>query len=432
MGDMSVLIVSVLINIAIFIGIPLVLLGLVIGCTIVGRSSEKVSGKLGCWLGTVLFSGLPVFLIVNFTPPSKYWIPGGIYGLLELLLLLIIFRRMRKPAVWISYLVIVCVFAAGVGVYSHYQSYVESLATVSEPSNLLWQYDPANENNTLVLLDEPAALTLAEDLPILDGATALYPVYAAFANAVYPKNAVAPPADPEDPWGFSKDSEVLLCSKTTQAYKKLVDGKADIIFVAGPSDEQLQYAADKGEEMVFTPIGRECFVFFVNAQNPVNGLTVEQLRGIYSGQIKNWKELGADIGKIRPFQRDEGSGSQSALVRFMGDTPLMEPETENRVDGMGGIIERTADYRNFSTAIGYSFRFYATEMVQNGEIKLLEINGVAPTKENILNDTYPISDSFYALTLASNDNPNVPVLIDWILSGQGQELIDKTGYVALK
>ena len=135
---------------------------------------------------------------------------------------------------------------------------------------------------------------------------------------------------------------------------------------------------------------------------------------------------------MRPFQRDEGSGSQSALVRFMGDTPLMEPEKENVIAGMGGIIEKTADYRNYPTAIGYSFRFYSTEMVQNGEIKLLELNGIAPTKENILNGTYPVASVFFAVHLASNDNPNIQPLLDWILSEQGQTLVDRTGYVALQ
>jgi len=184
--------------------------------------------------------------------------------------------------------------------------------------------------------------------------------------------------------------------------------------------------------MIFTPIGREAFVFFVNAQNPVNSLTMDQIRSIYSGETKNWKELGADLGKIRPFQRDEGSGSQSALVRFMGETPLMEPEKENVIAGMGGIIEKTADYRNYPAAIGYSFRFYSTEMVRNGEIKLLEINGIAPTKENILNDSYPIASEFYAVHLASNDNPSIQPMLDWILSAQGQSLIDQTGYVSLE
>ena len=71
-------------------------------------------------------------------------------------------------------------------------------------------------------------------------------------------------------------------------------------------------------------------------------------------------------------------------------------------------------------------------MVRNSQIKLLEINGVAPTKENIINSSYPLSSEFFAVHLASNTNPNIQPLLEWILSEQGQSLIDRTGYVSLQ
>lgn len=423
----------------IIIIILLALIAGIVGCVIGGYHSSKSGTKATLWSFTLLFSApflLFALLMISLSsskPTAEALIASSVYILFEALLLLIVFRWIRRRIVWVSLLTAFCCLGIGSGVFYHNWAYERSLAVVSESSNLLWQYDPSNPNNALAVLEEPSSLTLTEDLPVLDGATALYPVYAAFANAVYPQEVLSPPIEGEDAWAYLEDpqSEVLLCSKTTEAYRCLVDGEADIIFVAGPSDAQLQYAADKDEEMVFTPIGRECFVFFVNANNPVSDLSVDQIREIYSGEITHWKEFGANLGKIRAFQRDEGSGSQSALVRFMGDSPLMEPQKENVVQGMGGIIEKTADYRNFPNAIGYSFRFYATEMVRNGEIKLLEINGIAPTKANILDDSYPVCDSFYAVTLASNKNPNVSSFIEWILSEQGQHLIDKTGYAAL-
>ena len=70
-------------------------------------------------------------------------------------------------------------------------------------------------------------------------------------------------------------------------------------------------------------------------------------------------------------------------------------------------------------------------MVKNDQIKLLEVNGVAPTKENIRNDSYPISSEFYIVT-AGSTNPNVEKLIDWVLSEQGQQLVEKVGYVPLE
>ena len=144
-----------------------------------------------------------------------------------------------------------------------------------------------------------------------------------------------------------------------------------------------------------------------------------------------WSELGADhLGEIRAFQRDEGSGSQSALERLMTGKNLIQPPTENRISGMGGIIKQTADYKNFKNTIGFSFRFYSTEMVQNNQIKLLQIDNVFPNTDNIENGSYPISSDFYAVT-RSDANANTLRLLEWILGSQGQEIVAKTGYTPL-
>ena len=182
---------------------------------------------------------------------------------------------------------------------------------------------------------------------------------------------------------------------------------------------------------MYTPIGNEAFVFFVNSKNPIEDITLEQVQKIYSGEIKDWSELGVNgLGEIRAFQREEGSGSQSTLIKLMAGKSLAEPQKEDVVDGMGGIISRTADYKNYKNAIGYSFRFYSTEMVKNNQIKLLKINGIEPSLENIENGTYPIAGNFYAVT-RSNPSENTLKLLEWIQSEEGQKLIEKTGYTPL-
>ena len=105
---------------------------------------------------------------------------------------------------------------------------------------------------------------------------------------------------------------------------------------------------------------------------------------------------------------------------------------------MDGIIRQVANYRNYSNALGFSFRFYATEMVTDNQIRLLALNGVEPTKETIRDGTYPISSEFYAVTASPIGQPapeeydaELSAFLDWILSEQGQKIIEKTGYVAL-
>jgi phosphate transport system substrate-binding protein len=134
------------------------------------------------------------------------------------------------------------------------------------------------------------------------------------------------------------------------------------------------------------------------------------------------------LGHILAYQRNKGSGSQTALERFvMKDTPLMPAQKETQVGGMGGMVEIVSAYKNHRNAIGFSFRFYSTALMKNFNVKLLSINGIAPTIENIENGTYPLASSFYAVT-RSDANENTRALLEWIVSPQGQKLVEKTGY----
>lgn len=282
----------------------------------------------------------------------------------------------------------------------------------------IYQYEPFTDKNKLVQLDKKPTLMLEEPLPKMDGATALYPLYAAITEHIYPKKEYNP-----------YKSEVMV-NQTHEAYTNLIFGNTDMIFAAGPSDAQINQAKQRGIKLHLTPIGKEAFVFFVNSKNNVNRLSLDQIKGIYAGEITNWSEVGGKDAAIRAFQRPQDSGSQTALQRLMGDTPLMEAPSEDIATGMGGIINEVSQYKNYKNAIGYTFRYYSTEMVGNDEIKLLAIDGIAPTEENIRNGTYPITSEFYAIT-AGTDNPNTQKLLDWILSPQGQALIEKVGYVPI-
>ena len=295
--------------------------------------------------------------------------------------------------------------------------YIKSIEIVNEQSVDLSLYEPFRENTLAVSLNEPSTLNLTDNLPKLDGATALYPLYSAFVKATYPA-------------ATEKIDGIVACTNTGGAYDQLLNGKADIIFVAGPSKNQIQWMKDSHIEMKFTPIGSEAFVFFVNAKNPVSDLSTTDIQKIYAGEVTNWKDVGGRNTSIRAFQRPEDSGSQTALLQIMGDVPLMAPPAKDVMGGMGDIINQVSSYQNFGNSIGYSFLFYATEMVKDNKIKLLSINGIAPARENIANKTYPYSGEFFAVT-AGTKNPNTDKLITWIVSKQGQYLVDKTGYTPL-
>ena len=316
-------------------------------------------------------------------------------------------------------------------VYMAWGAYTESIPTVDDRAILLHEYDPFVPESRVVSLEEESTLQFGPATAgrlRLDGATALYPVYSAFVQAVFPDG------HPGSPY-----ADIAACSNTVYAYENLINQDVDMIFAAAPSQAQLDAAERAGMELHLTPIGREAFVFFVNSKNPVTNLTVEEIQGIYTGKITNWKEVGGKNQVIRAFQRAENSGSQSALQRLMQGLPLIEPEKEDRISAMDGIIRQVASYRNYPNALGFSFRFYATEMVTDDEIRLLALDGVEPTRESIRDGSYPISSEFYAVTAApvgqaarEENDLRLSAFLEWILSEQGQAIVEETGYVALK
>ena len=295
-------------------------------------------------------------------------------------------------------------------------------------------YDPRIPGSIVARLSAPATFTLkgVDKLPILDGAQAAFPVYAAFANACY---SDLPPLSQKEinRYDHSPPNDgALTFTNTIHGFWRLVEGKADIFFGAHPSDGQVKMARKQGKELTLTPIGKEAFVFFVNETNPVNALSSAQIRRIYSGAIDDWKEVGGNKNPIMAFQRPENSGSQTIMLRFMGETPLSPPLMDRYSSGMGGVLEEVSEYRNAPSAIGYSFRFFLTGMGKQPRIKMLAVDGVPPTPENIASGKYPIVVNLYAITVKGNPNPNVMPFVKWMTGEQGQELIEKTGYARLR
>ena len=280
------------------------------------------------------------------------------------------------------------------------------------------QYLPFEEGSDLPEID--ASLTLTGDLPVLDGAAALVPVYAAVIDSVYPQGCVTYEGgsfSSDNYYGenFAPDS-VMQYNNTVRGYQAIVDGSTDILFCASPSQEQLDYALSMGVELKFVPIGLEGFVFFVNSQNPIENLSSSDIRKIYSCEYTNWSEVGGANRVINPVTRLKGSGSQTVFEAFMGDTEI---GVKSPLAIAGG-------------SIGFSFRYYMDGIVGNEGVKMISVDGVYPSSENIKNRSYPIITEFYAIYRSDNENENIPLLIDWLLSEEGQELIEKTGYVGIQ
>ena len=339
-------------------------------------------------------------------------------GLIPVLAFLMIWCKNRKK-VFKYWAVAAAIAVVAIGIDLGIDLYDRKITIDTSPNIEISEYLPFENNSKIIVLDEEASIKIEGDLPVVDGAAAVFPVYSAFVNATYPETTEI-------------YDGVFEYNNTVGGYKLLGEKQTDIFFGAYPSEKQIKEAKLHGTEFVYTPIGYEAFVFFVHKNNPIDNLTTEQIQAIYSGEIRNWKELGGPDEEIAAYQRNEGSGSQSMLIRFMDGKKIMEAPTEMVDDFMSGIVEQVSDYRNKKGSIGFSFRYYLEGIIKNPNIKILSIDGVAPTVENIKSGKYPITTPLYAVTYEGNDNENVEKLLDWVLSEEGQYIIEKTGYAGIK
>lgn len=304
--------------------------------------------------------------------------------------------------------------------------YVNNLYTKSE--------EVATTNTTNSTEVEPVIdtepLYSKEEYPKIDASLATQPLAIAVT-----KNFVADVGENDE-----EVSEFLEFSNTHPAYIKLIDGEKDLIIVTEPSEEELAYAKEKGVELEITPVVREGFVFYVNAKNPVDGLTIKQIQDIYSGKITNWKEVGGEDEEIVPFQRPENSGSQTGMLSLvMKDVEIMEPKKEDLIGSMFDIVNLVSSYDNGINSIGYSYYYYATTMFDTLDstvaerIKFLSIDGIEPSTENIKNETYPLETAYYIVI--RKDEPESSLarkLKKDLLSERGQSVAEEAKYVGVK
>ena len=283
-----------------------------------------------------------------------------------------------------------------------------------------WKQEPFDANNGLPDHRAPDEFRFRDNLPCLAAAYALYPIASASVQALCPRALY----DEQSGTNFIRaDGSDVIFSMLDNEY-------VDAIFALKPSAEQVAEAEKLGVKYVFTPIARDAFVFFVNAQNPVRGLTSDQLRAIYSGRVTTWEELGVPLrAPLQAFQRNKNSGSQTTMERFMGDVPLATPPQDDVIDAMGGIIRDVADYRNHLGAIGYTFRYYALELVRDKRIRLLEVDGVAPTPDAIRSGAYPLVGDAYLIT-RGKPTGEVARLAAYLASPDGRALVEEIGYIA--
>jgi phosphate transport system substrate-binding protein len=259
------------------------------------------------------------------------------------------------------------------------------------------------------------------NFPQLDGSTSMIPLGEAIACVLLgePREDVR---------------ELINFSKTTSAFQNLVDisDKVSIVIASEPDWDSVDSGSGYAKSVIeLMPIAIDSLVFIVNESNPVNDLTTEQVQKIYTGEITNWEQVGGDNIPIEAFQRNKDSGSQSLMDKLVMQGLELAPAPVEYMRGeMDSLISAVKSFDRTASAIGYTVYYYANEMKMAEGLKILSIDGVAPSDSTLASGEYPFINPYFA-AIRKDAAPKSPerILFNWLISDEGRMLIKSEGYV---
>ncbi len=269
-----------------------------------------------------------------------------------------------------------------------------------------------------------------KEMPVIDGSTSTYPFTRAVYGALF-YNGSSHPQYPEKH------------SKSHVSYQRLINGEVDMIFASVyPASDILQLAEENGVELELIPIAYDAMVFFTNKDNPIDGLTIEQISDIYvNDAYDNWSEVGGSDALLYPYCRNNDSGSHAQMEKHFLDGNEIHPDVQIETsmtmsDILTDVIAaKTEDPKGY--ALGYSIYYYYHNMFWfypvEEELKLLKIDGIMPTDETIADGSYPLSNNTYVV-LRKDTPEDSPArkMAEFMLTEAGQNCVENAGFGRLK
>jgi phosphate transport system substrate-binding protein len=202
----------------------------------------------------------------------------------------------------------------------------------------------------------------------------------------------------------------------------IIDGTCDIGDASrSVKDKEIAKAKEKGVNVYENVIAMDGIAVIVHPSNPVSALTKEEIKSIYTGGISNWSKVGGKNQKIVIVSRDSSSGTFETFNELALEKEKVRPDA--LLNASNQAVATTVG--NTPGAIGYVGLGYLSSSVKG-----LEVNGVKPAKENVVNGSYAYARKLFMYT---DGKPNglVKQFIDYVMSKDGQKLVDKAGFVAL-
>ncbi len=203
----------------------------------------------------------------------------------------------------------------------------------------------------------------------------------------------------------------------------IIEGTCDIGDASRSiKDKELVLAANKGIKPKAHVVAMDGIAVIVNSGNGVGNLTIEQIKDIYTGKVSDWSQVGGTGGKIVVISRDSSSGTYEAF----NELALKKAKVRNDAllsASNQAVVTTVAKTRG---AIGYAGLGYLSE-----EVKALTVNGVECSKDTVLSGNYPLARPLFMYT---NGKPSgdVKSFMDFVLSAEGQIIVEEQGFVGLK
>jgi phosphate transport system substrate-binding protein len=168
-------------------------------------------------------------------------------------------------------------------------------------------------------------------------------------------------------------------------------------------------------------VARDGIAVVINPANPVSGLTLEQVRGIFGGKIRNWKEVGGPDHAIAVISREAGSGTRASFEQIIGGVSLA---TDALIQDSNGTIRETV--ANDTHAVGY-----LSHGLINEKIKPVPVDGSSCCEKDIAAGTYKLVRPVF-LVYKSSVTPACQAFLDYLLSPEAQELLHANGLIKAK
>ena len=207
---------------------------------------------------------------------------------------------------------------------------------------------------------------------------------------------------------------------STQGLRAVETGMADI----GMCSRALKKEEAEDPAKNFRPIviARDGLAIVVHPSNPIKNLTRKQIERLFAGDVADWKDVGGDDRPVRLITREEGSGTREAFTKLvMGKARISRGALTQ--ESNGAVKELV---RNDPAAIGYM-----SLGLVHGELKIVKVDGILPTAEEVTAGRYPLVRPFLFIT-PGEPTPCARRFIDYVLSPTGQRMLEHEGLVAAK